>query len=127
MLCRCSCSRLTIRGSHSRLYSKGASKTDSVLNVLVPLESFTRRLIDSSAAGDANHKHRDGIKLWSTIPQVAKPTESVPSMEKARFVGEETQAYVEPMGDESLHEDFPPGTFVEIRRWIHRVTSPNNH
>ena len=90
------------------------------MEMLKPLESFTQRLIDSSAAGDANHQHRDGVQLWSTIPQVAKSHEAVPSMEKARFVGEETLHDLQevPLRGDSMHENFPPGTFVEIRRWI---------
>jgi exoribonuclease II len=126
MLYRCSCSSFFIRGSASRLYSTSASKTGTVVDVLEPLESFTRRLIDSSAAGDANHKHRDGIKLWSTIPQATRQADAVPSMEKARFVREETQADIEPVHGETLYEGFPPGTFVEIRRWIYTAISINN-
>lgn len=103
----------------ARLYSKRSLKEDpAFLQVLSPLESFTRRLIDSSAAGDAKYGHRDGIQLWSTIPQVAKPTQDVPSMEKARFIDRESQPDVELLHDGFIHEDYPPGTFVEIRRWM---------
>lgn len=121
MFCRRSCSVLTNHAFTSRFYSKKALKVDpTFLEVLKPLESFTQRLIDSSAAGDANHRHRDGVQLWSTIPQVEKPHEAVPSMEKARFVGDETlpDILAGPLRGDSMHEDFPPGTFVEIRRWV---------
>jgi hypothetical protein len=39
-------------------------------------------------------------------------------MEKARFVVEETLPDATPLRGDSMREDFPPGTFVEIHRWI---------
>lgn len=83
-----------------------------------PLESFTKAMIDTSAKRIKTPSHDNAVDIWSRIPQVDKQAQ-VPSLEKSQFLEETPQEFPHDIDEQFLDSASPhcrPGSFVEVRR-----------